>query len=222
MAPRIAVLMDEDTSSGGTRYEAHKGYFHAVLAAGGLPFGLPYDMNMIDAVAEFDGLLTCGGRFAYPADWSDGPASDAPTSSRLDVECALLRSFLADDRPILGICAGMQTLACLHGGRLTRDLRTALPNALPHDGPDAEHDVALAPGSRLAAATGRHRLRVNSFHREAVTRLADGLTATAHAPDGVVEAIEVADHRFALGVQWHPERRPETGLFAAFVAACRT
>ena len=70
MGPRIAVLLDENTSSGASRYEAHKGYFAGLAAAGAAPFGVPYVRQMVPGViAGFDGLLSVGGRFAYPPDW---------------------------------------------------------------------------------------------------------------------------------------------------------
>ena len=97
MAARIAVLLDENTSSGATRYEAHKGYFQGLRDAGAAPFGLPYFAEMVPGVvADFDGLLSVGGRFAYPAAWYlDGEASFAPESPRLAVEQALMSGFLA-------------------------------------------------------------------------------------------------------------------------------
>ncbi|WP_421933654.1 gamma-glutamyl-gamma-aminobutyrate hydrolase family protein [Phenylobacterium sp.] len=226
MTPRIAVLLDENTSSGATRYEAHKGYFQGLRQAGAAPFGLPYFAEMVEGVvADFDGLLSVGGRFAYPPAWyRAGEASFAPDSPRLAVEQALMSGFLAAGKPVLGICAGMQMLACLHGARLTADVKT-LGEVLDHDTRDHLHEVALAPGSRLAALVGAPTLSVNSFHREAVADLAPGLRATAHAPDGVIEAVEVADHPFALGIQWHQELFAGTDhagnrIFRGFVEAC--
>src|SRR6516165_6368487 len=118
--PRIAVILDENTSGDGQRYEAAKGYFRAVRDAGGLPFGIPYLQEIVEPVLEeFDGLLAVGGRFAYPDEWYvRGDASKAPPSERLAVERALVEGLLARDKPVLGICAGMQMLACLHGSKL--------------------------------------------------------------------------------------------------------
>jgi putative glutamine amidotransferase len=120
--PRIAVILDENTSGDGTRYEAAKGYFAGVRDAGGLPFGVPYLPEIVPVVLEeFDGLLSVGGRFAYPDEWYlPGEISRAPSSERLAIERAIVEGFLARDKPILGICAGMQMLACLNGCRLTR------------------------------------------------------------------------------------------------------
>lgn len=226
MAARIAVLLDENTSSGATRYEAHKGYFLGLRDAGAAPFGLPYFAEMVPGVvAEFDGLLSVGGRFAYPPAWYlDGEASFAPDSPRLAVEQALMSGFLAAGKPVLGICAGMQMLACLHGARLTADVKS-LGDVLDHDNRDLRHEIALAAGSRLAGLIGAPTLMVNSFHREAIAEPGPRVRAVAHAPDGVIEAVELDSGGFALGIQWHQELfagtdHPGNAIFRGFVAAC--
>jgi putative glutamine amidotransferase len=224
--PRIAVILDENTSGDGTRYEAAKGYFRGVRDAGGLPFGIPYLPEIIQTVLEeFDGLLSVGGRFAYPDEWYlPGEVSKAPSSERLAIERAIVEGFLARDKPVLGICAGMQMLACLNGCRLTPDLRMMMPDALEHDRRGQLHPVELAANSRLAAIIGKETIEVNSFHREAVVQLAPSVVASAHAGDGIIEAIEIPASRFAIGIQWHQELlvgtdHPGNRLFHGFVEA---
>lgn len=133
--PRIAIILDENTSTGGTRYEAAKGYFRGVSNAGGLPFGIPYLSEVVSVVLnEFDGLVAVGGRFAYPDSWYiSAETSRAPPSERLDIERAIVEGYLERDKPVLGICAGMQMLACLNCCRLTPDLRASFPSAVEHD-----------------------------------------------------------------------------------------
>ena len=224
--PRIAVILDENTSGDGTRYEAAKGYFAGVRDAGGLPFGVPYLPEIVPVVLEeFDGLLSVGGRFAYPDEWYlPGEISRAPSSERLAIERAIVEGFLARDKPILGICAGMQMLACLNGCRLTPDLRVMMPDALEHDRRGQLHGIELAANSRLAAIIGERSMEVNSFHREAVAQLAPTVVASAFAGDGIIEAIEIPANRFAIGIQWHQElllgaEHPGDRLFQAFVEA---
>jgi putative glutamine amidotransferase len=217
--PRIAVLMDENTSGGGTRYEAAKGYFHGLIAAGGAPFGVAYAPELVpEVLADFDGLLTCGGRFGIPADWYVGAPYPAPATERPEVERLLVEGFLAARKPILGLCAGMQALACLNGCRMTSEV-------VGHDDRDLRHSIIVSPGSKLYERVGA-TLDVNSFHREAVVELAPGVTASAHAADGVIEAIELDGHPFALGLQWHQELlgpdHPGQAIFAGFVDACRS
>ncbi|HEY8381087.1 MAG TPA: gamma-glutamyl-gamma-aminobutyrate hydrolase family protein [Microvirga sp.] len=225
--PRIAVLLDENTSTGGTRYDMTKAYFTAVHSAGGSPFGIPYFPDMVPEVVEgFDGFLAVGGRFAYPDTWYvPGEISPSPASERLAVERGLMEGFIAADKPVLGLCAGMQMLACLHGGRLVPDLRSLGPEIGEHDRREVMHPVAIAPGSRLAAILGSTSLEVNSFHREALVEPGEGITVTARAPDGIIEAIERIESRFAIGLQWHQELlsgsdHPGNRIFEAFVRAC--
>lgn len=226
--PRIAVLMDENTSTGGTRYDMTKAYFKAVHDAGGLPFGIPYFEDIVaPTVAEFDGLLGVGGRFAYPNDWYvDGMSAKSPVSERFDVEKALMQGFLAKDKPVLGLCAGMQMLVCLHGGRLLSDVKALGPQILPHDDRESPHTISIKPGTLLSRILGETDIEVNTFHREAIGQLSDAVIASAHAPDGVIEAIELPVYRFALGVQWHQElfvgtSHPGQKIFEAFIQAAR-
>lgn len=224
--PRIAIILGENTSAGGTRYDMSKAYFDAVQRAGGLPFGIPYVDDLVTPVAEeFDGFISVGGRINFPQDWYvDGDASKFPLSDRLAVDRALMIAFLERDKPVLGICNGMQMLACLHGCRMVSVIREYRPDILQHDEDDLLHEAVVKPGTALARITGVERLDVNTFHREAVVEISDRVIASAHAPDGVVEAIEVPAYRFAIGLQWHPEAmsnadHPGYRVFDAFVQA---
>jgi putative glutamine amidotransferase len=225
--PRIAVILDENTSGDGRRYEASKAYFQAIRDAGGLPFGIPYFPEIVESVlVEFEAVLSCGGRFAYPDSWYlPGRTSKAPPNERFEVERAIVTGCIERGKPILGICAGMQMIACLNGSRLTPDLRADNPDALDHDSRNTLHWVTLAGGSRLRAVVGAPSLLVNSFHREAIAEVGSGVQAVAHASDGTIEAIEVPDHPFAIGLQWHQEllsgeEHPGDAIFRGLVSAC--
>jgi putative glutamine amidotransferase len=225
--PRIAVILDENTSGDATRYEISKNYFRAICDAGGLPFGIPYFVEMVDIVIrEFDGVLSVGGRFACPDEWYlPGQVSKAPPSERFAVERAIVQAYVAQGKPVLGICAGMQMLACLNGCLLAPDVQAFVPNALEHDKRGQLHKIRIVEGSRLAGMIGAQDLQVNTFHREAVAQLGKGVIASAHSEDGVVEAIEVSSHPFAVGLQWHQElfatvEHAGNEVFRAFVSAC--
>ncbi|WP_114945659.1 gamma-glutamyl-gamma-aminobutyrate hydrolase family protein [Microvirga calopogonii] len=224
--PRIAVIMDENTSVDGTRYDMTKAYFVAIQRAGGLPFGIPYIQEMIEPVIdEFDGFLSVGGRFAFPDSWYvDGQVSDSPPSDRLEIEIALMRGFLERDKPVLGICNGMQVLAALHGCRLSPDVRSLGSGVMEHDKRGFLHPVAIKQGTFLARILGQPEITVNTFHREAVVEISARAVASAHAGDGIIEAIEIPTRSFAVGVQWHQELfaaqdHPGNRLFKAFVDA---
>ncbi|WP_230531198.1 gamma-glutamyl-gamma-aminobutyrate hydrolase family protein [Microvirga roseola] len=226
--PRIAVIMDENTSGDGTRYDTTKAYFIAVQRAGGLPFGIPYVSDMIEPVTEeFDGFISVGGRIRFPSEWYvPGDGSRYPSSERLEVEQALMRGFLDRDKPVLGICNGMQMLACLHGARMVHEVQKTRSHVLTHDDRAAMHSVEIVPGTMLSRIVGATRLDVNSRHQEAVVAVSDQAVVAARADDGVIEAVEIPSRRFAIGVQWHPEAfatqdNPGNRLFSAFVQAAR-
>ncbi len=225
---RIAIILDENTSGDASRYEAHKGYFCGVHDAGGMGFGIPFFPELIDSVpVEFDGLLIVGGRFAYPEGWYvDGEISRAPHSERLQIDLGLIGAFLGAGKPILGICAGMQALACLNGSRMCPDIAALMPSAIAHDKAGQLHSADVIPDTLLARTLGVASLDINSFHREAVVETGPGVTVCARAADGVIEAIEIEGAPFALGIQWHQERfvgtdHPGNRIFEAFVSACR-
>jgi putative glutamine amidotransferase len=227
LKPRIAVILDENTSGDASRYEAAKGLFSAVRDAGGLPFGIPYLPEIIRVVTEeFDGLVCGGGRFAYPNEWYvGGEVSKASPSDRLAVEQAIVEAYLQRDRPILGICAGMQLLACVNGCRLWSDVQSSLPTAAEHDQRGRLHEVTLTPDTRLSALIGQPSILVNTFHREAIAKLSQSVIASARSDDGVIEAIEVPSRKFAIGLQWHQELfagtdHPGNQVFRALIEAC--
>jgi putative glutamine amidotransferase len=133
---------------------------------------------------------------------------------------------------LLAICRGIQLLNVALGGSLYQDIAAQIPGAERHDWYPGyprnrlSHEVAVTPQTRLAALLGDGSLRVNSLHHQALKEVPPGLTVVARAPDGIVEAVEIADHPFALGVQWHPEELAEGDiraqrLFDALVEACQ-
>ena len=228
MKPKIAVLLDENTSRGATRYEASKLYFQGIATAGGLPFGVPYLEEVVDSVVDdFDGLLTAGGRFAYPDDWYVGEqVAKTPKSARFDIEKTIVEKYLQRDKPVLGMCAGMQMLACLHGCKLTPDLKDTFPNAGDHDNKDIGHSITIAKGSCLEKTVDADSMIVNSFHREAFVELSNDVIISARADDGIIEAIELPAYSFAIGLQWHQELfvgtdHPGNAIFAGLVNACQ-
>ena len=226
--PVIGIILDENTSRGGDSYETGKGYFQAIARAGGVAVGLPYDLGSVDfARRHCAGLMSTGARIRFPRAWyRPGTESDAPVSERLEIEQALVMAFLDMDRPYLGICNGMQLLACLSGCRMTGHAASLTDGSIAHDDRATRHAVQVIQGTRLHQIAGQSLLMVNSFHREAVVDVSPQVTVSALAPDGLIEALERPDKRFALGVQWHPERLLDEQahsdqLFAAFVAACQ-
>lgn len=230
--PRIGVTLDAD--EGSDRYVLKASYVDAVLAAGGLPILLPHAPEPAAAyLALLDGLVVTGGAFDVPPELYGeatrkecGPTKPARTAFEKDVLAAALAARL----PVLGVCGGMQLLNVVQGGTLYQDLvaDAGLPGheqPAPKDLPS--HEARVTPGTHLAALVGPAPLAVNSTHHQAVREPGGGVLVSARAPDGVIEAIELPDLPFALGVQWHPEaclrHDPRHGaLYRGLVQAARS
>ena len=173
-----------------------------------------------------DGLLLPGGGDMDPKFYGQAriPACGEPNLLRDAAEPLLLRAFLAADKPVLGICRGIQVLNAVLGGDLYQDIKPF--EHLPHNDHWAKvHTVTVRRGTLLSRILGQDTVLVNSQHHQAVDRVAPGFTLAALSEDGIVEAIEKPDARFCLGVQWHPEWLSDAdpamqGLFDAFVNAC--
>ncbi len=127
-------------------------------------------------------------------------------------DAAALRTALASDLPVVGICRGAQLLSVLFGGDLTQHVEEHL---------DVVHPVTTTAGSAARRALGA-RSAIPSDHHQAVGRLGHGLEVTATSPDGLAEAVEVPGRRLALGTQWHPERGGGEPLARLIVEAAST
>jgi len=210
--PRIGLTLDLDEGKG--EYQLPRAYAEAVLAAGGLPIPLAYGDGAVAGayLALCQGLVITGGAFDIaPQRYGEEPRASCGrlNPARTDFEWSLCEAALAGRIPVLGVCGGMQLMNVVRGGTLHQDLGE-VPGAARHEQPPPRdlpsHDVEIVAGSLLARLAGRQRLAVNSTHHQAVRDAGAGVLVAARAPDGVVEAIELPDLPFALGVQWHPER----------------
>lgn len=213
-----------------------KGYFEGIMEAGGLPVLLPYTTNpeiLGQALDRCDGLLLTGGPDVDPALYGEkNLACNGFISPERDaLEIFLTNRALAENRPILGICRGMQVMNVAGGGTLYQDIGSQLghPEKLKHSQEAPKwfptHEITLEKGSRVRSWFDAGVARVNSFHHQAVKASAKGYSSTAHAPDGVAEAMEHDSHPFAVGVQWHPELMWQMDstvlrMFRDFVRAC--
>lgn len=229
--PRIGLTLDAEERP--RRYLLGRAYVDAVLDAGGLPILLPHAAEAAAAyLALLDGLVVTGGAFDVPpALYREAPREGcgATKPERTAFEKDLLEAALAARMPVLCVCGGMQLLCVVRGGALYQDLlldagigghEQPAPKDLP------SHEVVVQPGTHLAALVGAGPLAVNSTHHQAIREPGTGVLVCARAPDGVVEAIELPDLPFALGVQWHPEAAARheprhAALYRGLVAAAR-
>ena len=198
-------------------------YADAVAAGGGEPVLLPTGAGTAEVVARLDGLVLAGGADVEPARY--GAAPGPHTVARPDRDAAeflLLQAALDRDLPLLAICRGMQLLDVALGGGLLQHLPDVEGAASHQRAPGVfeRREVRTAPGSELHRLLGP-TAAVDCHHHQALDRIAPGLTPSAWAEDGVVEAVEATGRRFCLGVQWHPETGEDRRLFDALVDAAR-
>lgn len=195
-------------------------YVATVTRAGGRAVLIPPDDRDTDVLRALDGLVLAGGADLSPQLYGAEPEPLTVTTPDRDAaEISLVREALRRDMPVLGVCRGMQLLAVAAGGRLHQHL----PDVVGHEkhrpapGVYGEQEPRFAGGSRIAALMGDDRA-VHCYHHQGVADPGT-LTVTGRTADGVVEAIEDPDHRFVLGVQWHPEVDRDHRLFGALVVA---
>ncbi|NUW38161.1 gamma-glutamyl-gamma-aminobutyrate hydrolase family protein [Nonomuraea sp. SMC257] len=199
-------------------------YVEQVVRAGGQPVLLPPAGEPGPVAARLDGLILAGGGDIDPAHYQQEPHERVSyvRGFRDDAEFALLAAALERELPYLGVCRGLQVLNVALDGSLHQHLPDVVGHTEHSPGPGVfgHLPVRPVPGSRLAKALGTDPVEVPHYHHQAVDRLGLGLSVTATAADGTVEAVELDDHPFAVAVQWHPEAEADCALFEALVAAC--
>lgn len=190
------------------------GYTSGIEAAGGLPVVLPLTENagVLDQYCEeLDGFLFTGGQDVNPAFYRAQPeaACGEICSMRDEMERYLILRLLSVDKPMLGICRGLQMMNVVLGGTLYQDIPTQIKTDVCHyqSRPyDAMcHQVDIMPGSWLFDCLQQDSIEVNSIHHQGIQTPSPYLSVSATAPDGLVEAVEVKGASFAVAVQWHPE-----------------
>ncbi|MCR4740182.1 MAG: gamma-glutamyl-gamma-aminobutyrate hydrolase family protein [Lachnospiraceae bacterium] len=210
------------------------GYMKVLEKCGGLPVMLPLTGNeeeLKDAFSLCDGILFTGGHDVSPAVYGESIKEYCGTicDTRDKMEGILLNLCLKEDKPFLGICRGIQFINAYLGGSLYQDLpaeydtKTEHHMTPPYD--RAVHKVEVLTGSRLADIIGEGVHEVNSYHHQAIKKLSPMVRKAAVSEDGLTEAIEIPDKKFALAIQWHPEffyeNNPDSiKLIQAFIDAC--
>ncbi len=233
--PLIGITFDAQDPGGYSQYPWYvlrENYCTAIMNAGGIPFPLIHERDLIpDYLSFIDGLLiTGGGHDVHPNLYG---VSDVHPTVKLKPKRTLFEKDIAQqalqkDLPLLGICGGEQVLNVALGGTLIQHIPDEIPGALEHKQSqhrdEACHKIKIEKGTLLNQIMGTEDLFVNSVHHQAVKDPAPGVVVNAWAPDGIIEGIEAPGYRFCLGVQWHPEfiiSPQESTLFKAFIAAAR-
>jgi putative glutamine amidotransferase len=208
-------------------------YIRAVTQAGGLPVLIPTilsEQDFYDLYSRLQGVMFTGGgdvSLNY-FDGTDHVRITGVDESRDMTEISLLRKAVQDGKPLLGICRGAQVMNVALGGTLYTHIPNELKGALDHDYPGElfpalVHYVNVDETTRAAEIFGETLLHVNSLHHQGLKDIAPGLKIAGHAPDGLVEVVEIPDHPYAVAVQWHPEWLTDQPamqrLFKSFVDA---
>ncbi len=190
-------------------------YVESIRRAGGIPMLLPPgEPRLQDWFESIDGLVIAGGCDVDPNIY-DGAAHETiqlVDPERDQDEVALIHQSVETGMPMLAVCRGLQVLNIAFGGDLHADIPSAFPDAIEHrrvvggnKNQPVPHQVTLDPGSRLAQVMQTSRFDAPSMHHQAIDELGDGLVAVGHAPDGIIEAVEMPEHPWLLAMQWHPE-----------------
>jgi putative glutamine amidotransferase len=223
--PRVGIpyrTRKEELTEERGKYEK---YCEGVRRAGGEPVEISLALSLDElneTVRSLDAIVLPGS----PADVEPSsyhaarhPKCGDPDPLREDTDFALLKQALAEHKPVLAICFGVQSLNAFLGGSLIQDIpseiRTELQHVWEKGAAEPWHLIRIEPGSRLAQLAGVNEARVNSSHHQSILDLGRDLRITARAADGVIEAVEwTGDSNWVTGVQWHPERMIDADLLA--------
>lgn len=235
MKPVIGIVAHLNNEKGPFGH-SHIGntYILSVSKAGGIPAVIPTVLSEEEQeklISLFDGFLFTGGIDISPSFYGeDAHQKLGATDSSLDqLQIPFLQKVLKTGKPVLGICRGNQVLNVACGGTLYQDI-SEIPNTyikhFQESKPgDTSHRVSIQPGSILAELYG-NEIVVNSYHHQAVRDCGRSVIPIAYSADGVVEAIQLKDYPYGLGIQWHPEMMFSMGddsmrpLFESFIQAC--
>lgn len=209
-------------------------YIDSITKTGGIPVILPVfmsDPEMEEYLKICDGFLFSGGIDISPQFYQED-AHEKLGETRMDLDRSqipFMKKILEHQKPVLGICRGIQVLNVACGGTLYQDLSEHEGTCIKHfqqtGAPDVSHQVTL-DGDSILSDIFTSRFWVNSYHHQAVKDPGTGVKVIAHSPDGIVEAVQLEDHPYGLGIQWHPEAMFAHGdlsmrpLFESFVRSC--
>ncbi len=232
---------DENSYSTRPHYAIRKNYLEMLSAFQAVPIIIPYQKDLIqDYIKMLDGLLVIGGFFDInPKKYGEEILCNnlVLNETREEFEFEFVKNFLQTKLPILGICNGMQLMNVIYGGNLIQDIllenQTQNKNYINHeqskikgkeDSSIGYHKVKIVENSILQKIVKKSEIMTNSSHHQAIKNVAKSLEISAYAEDGIIEAIEDKNHKFCVGVQWHPEfnvSEADELIFQSFINSCK-
>ncbi len=210
--PKIGITSSISPMKYPNAYLLGENYVNSIIDAGGIPIIIPTcDIDYIDEYADsIDGLLLPGGEDINPLLYGDEPVKEVTymNGSKDSFEIQLVKKMFMESKPIFGICRGAQVINVAFGGTLIQDIPSQSDSKISHRQSsqifgEPTHTVKIKQNSLMNELLGDTVL-VNSVHHQAIDSLADGFSSSAHALDGIVEAIE-HKNKLCYAVQWHPE-----------------
>jgi len=238
--PIIGITLDwEDShtySKSNPWYALRTNYASVISDHNGIAITLPYDFDAVDQYIDMiDGLMLTGGDYDLdPSVYGEEVHEKLGIirNNRTDFEMALIKSALTKNKPILAICAGKQLMAAMYGGKLIQDIGSEYPDALEHEQrhlnihmSKPSHKIKIMRDTLLYKIVQADEIEVNSSHHQAVRSVGkDMIISSVSIPDDIVEAIEMPQYPFVLGVEWHPEfivSKSDSLIFEAFIKAAK-
>ncbi|MCZ2257736.1 gamma-glutamyl-gamma-aminobutyrate hydrolase family protein [Sporosarcina sp. G11-34] len=231
MKPLIGITSNVEKGNKHTLYDS---YLKAVQRAGGIPIIIPVGIeeDLSQLTALLDGIVLSGGHDIDPMLFGEEPHRDLGDVSpaRDSIEIALAQEMLKLDKPIIGVCRGLQVLNVAIGGNMYQDIyaqndKPILQHTQKSVRSHLSHIVQVKKGSLFESIAGSTEIKVNSYHHQAVKDVPAPFIVSGVASDGIIEVIESTKHQFVIGVQWHPEELSANGdaisykLFDKFIEA---
>ena len=230
--PIIGISMDtgiKKTYSSYPWFAIRDDYINSIINSNGLPLMLPSKPNLADHYFNLiDGVVITGGDFDIdPKLYGEKKSKNVGRvdKPRTDFELKIARLALKKNKPILGICGGQQLLnVALNGSLIQHITKTNIKHEQVQPRNKVTHKVQVNLKSKLYKIVKKKEFRVNSAHHQAIKKIGKNLNINAIAEDGIIEGIESKNHKFFIGIQWHPEfliTNSDKRIFKAFIKACQ-
>ena len=213
--PVIGITLDNEDSGHYSKfpwYAIRKNYLHSVEIYGGIPFPLFHSLDNVDNLLSIiDGIIISGGNFDInPSIYGQSnQKSRNEKFTRTSFEMELCKKSLQKNIPILGICGGEQLINVVFGGTLIQDIKSLDIETIEHEQSNprdkTSHQVFIKAETSLHRIINENIIEVNSAHHQAIDKLGKDLIISSKSKDGIIESIESINHKWCIGLQWHPE-----------------